>query len=84
MELQIGGDAGDADEGSSHPTIAENQAAVERMCSAPYMDCAGYALSLMGTIAANPTSCSWCEDVAALQKGTGGRISYALVIIAHR
>ena len=84
MEIHLGGDAADADEGSSIPTIAEMQAVVERQCGAAYMGCMGYALSLIGTIAANPTSCSWCEEVAALQKGTGGRISYALVIIATR
>ena len=84
MEIHLGGDAADADEGSSIPTIAEMQAVVERECGAAYMGCMGYALSLIGTIAANPTSCSWCEEFAALQKGTGGRISYALVIIAHR
>ena len=70
----------DAGEEDSIPTVAE----VEAACSAATVGCMSYALSLTATIAANPTSCSWCEDVAALQKGAGGRISYALVIIAHR
>ena len=74
----------DADELDSTSTVAEVQAVVERRCSAATVGCMSYALSLTATIAANPTSCSWCEDVAALQKGAGGRISYVLVIIAHR
>jgi len=52
----------DDDDSTEIRTTAEVQAELEALCSPAGVGCFGHALSLLSTIAANPTSCSICED----------------------